>query len=78
MIGNVSAFHYALKNLIEREYGQTLSNLGNGRATDYAAYRELVGYCRALAWVLGQCSEIFDGKDEFSSGWATHSDEEEP
>lgn len=50
-------FETLLKEIIAEEREQTLEDIANG-VEDYAAYRELVGYIRALDAYGDWCAEV--------------------
>ncbi len=47
-----------LRKAIERRISDEAMFLAEGKATDFAGYREKVGFIRGLQWVIGQAKEI--------------------
>ncbi len=57
-------FEAALKEIVAIEREQALEDLATGSAEDYPAYRETVGFIRALDQFGEWCAEVAKKLDE--------------
>lgn len=57
-------FEAALKEIVEAEREQAVDDLVGGSAEDYAAYRETLGFIRALDLYGEWCAEVGRKLDE--------------
>lgn len=57
-------FEAVLKQIVTEERELMLEDMANGAPEDYAAYREIVGYIRALDQYEEWCAEVGKRLDE--------------